>query len=120
MASRQEDTERRDSPSFRDILTFKKEIPFGWLISAAVGGMTQLAVLVWMASTVVSDVNSLKVGWTENKASITHLEVLTGALASENQRTMEEHKALGGRLDEHNGRINRLEAHVDIRDLRNR
>lgn len=48
--------EKRASPSIRETLTFKKEIPLVWLLTLLVGGLANFAALIWIAASIVNQV----------------------------------------------------------------
>lgn len=70
--------------NLRESLTTKKEVPSGWLFTFLIGGISNLVILVWMASAVVSDVTNLKTVVTDiravavaNAAEVKSLDVTT-------------------------------------------
>lgn len=89
------DTERRTHPSLRETLTFTKELPLSWLFTFLIGGTANFAALVWMAATIVSNINShdkaildLRVQTTANTTLIAAQTVLIQAqqvMISENK-----------------------------------
>ena len=50
--------DRRTSPTLRETLTFSKEIPLHWLITLIAGGAANFAAVVWMAATIVGNINN--------------------------------------------------------------
>lgn len=76
-------------------LALKKEIPLGWLATFLCGGLLNFAAIVWMASAVVSDVNSLKdtvkaLAISSAVAAVT--DATQNAQIEENRRRIEEKK----------------------------
>lgn len=50
--------ERRTHPSIRETLTFTKDIPLIWLLTFLIGGVANFGALVWMAATIVGNINT--------------------------------------------------------------
>lgn len=48
--------ERRNNPTIRETLTFKKEISIAWLVTILIGGIANFAAVVWIAATIVSEI----------------------------------------------------------------
>lgn len=100
--------ERRTQPKFREVLAFHKEVPVGWLATFLGGGLVNFAILVWMASTVVSDVGYLKTDLSAVKTEVIRLDSVSNANAADS-------KTQASRLDDHGHRLDTIENRLNSR-----
>ena len=50
--------DRRVAPTLRETLTFSKEIPLSWLITLMIAAGVNFTAMVWMAATIVGNINN--------------------------------------------------------------
>lgn len=101
--------DRRTKPTLREALTFTKEIPLAWLLAFFAGGVGNFAVLVWMAATLVADVNALKESYKEVRINAVRIDGVVNTQAADVQRATDINSAQNARLDDHAHRIERIE-----------
>ena len=106
-------TERRSKVSLLEAISSPKEIPLGWVATFFAGGIVNFTVLVWMASSLVSDVGALKDSFKEVKVNSVRIDGIVNSHASELQRALDVDNAQNARIDEHGRRIERLEDRAD-------
>jgi hypothetical protein len=107
--------ERRVSPkpSIRETLRFSKEIPITWLLTGLAGGLVNFAVLVWLAASVVFNVDSLKESEKDIQATQVTITNILNAHAIELQKQFDADLAHTVKIDEHGRRIEVLERRRD-------
>ena len=107
--------DRRARPTLRETLTYTKEVPLAWLITFLCGGLGNLAILTWMAATLVADVNSLKENYKEVRINAVRIDGVVSTQAADVQRATDINNAQNARLDDHSHRIERIEDRERLR-----
>jgi hypothetical protein len=94
-------------------LVAKKEISIGWLATFFCGGILNLTAVVWLASAVVNDVNTLKINHEKVEVALTQSTSILAAHAAEIVRLGEADKSHNLLLEDHKSRIDRISDRLD-------